>query len=84
MVSPVVTTNAGRLRGRDEPGVLVFQGIRYATASRFSSPQPPEPWTGVRDAQAYGPSCPQMVGEDTSYFARTLGPVARAEERLSS
>jgi hypothetical protein len=35
MVSPVATTKAGRLRGRGEPGVLVCQGIRYATASRF-------------------------------------------------
>ena len=56
MVSPVVTAKAGRLRGRAEAGVLVFRGIRYATARRFRPPPPAEPWAGVRDAQAYGPS----------------------------
>uniref|UniRef100_A0A670IP26 Carboxylic ester hydrolase n=1 Tax=Podarcis muralis TaxID=64176 RepID=A0A670IP26_PODMU len=43
--------------------VDVFLGIPFAkppTGSlRFSSPQPPEPWDGVRDATTYPAVCPQ-------------------------
>ncbi|MFJ8000903.1 carboxylesterase/lipase family protein [Streptomyces sp. NPDC096310] len=53
----------GRLRGRREGGVAVFRGIPYAQppvgALRFAAPSPAAGWAGVRDAGAYGPSCPQ-------------------------
>jgi para-nitrobenzyl esterase len=46
-----------------DDGVHVFQGIPYAAApigaNRFREPQPPVPWTGVRDAFAYGPTAPK-------------------------
>jgi para-nitrobenzyl esterase len=54
-----VATSAGRIRGRVEDSVHIFQGVRYAEAPtgprRFLPPVPLEPWTGVRDAQTYGP-----------------------------
>jgi para-nitrobenzyl esterase len=56
-------TNAGRLRGALERGVASFKGVRYAAPPlgqrRFRPPAPVEPWQGVRDALALGPSCPQ-------------------------
>uniref|UniRef100_A0A8D2Q0I6 Carboxylic ester hydrolase n=1 Tax=Zosterops lateralis melanops TaxID=1220523 RepID=A0A8D2Q0I6_ZOSLA len=43
--------------------VNVFLGIPFAKAPlgslRFSSPEPPEPWTGLRDATSHPPLCPQ-------------------------
>ncbi|MGV9347800.1 carboxylesterase family protein [Streptomyces spiralis] len=46
------------LRGRG--GAL--PGVPYAAPPfgprRFCAPEPPEPWTGGRDATAYGPTAP--------------------------
>ncbi|MHB8815699.1 MAG: carboxylesterase/lipase family protein, partial [Steroidobacteraceae bacterium] len=60
--STVAQTSAGCVRGSVEQGVHVFRGLRYGadTATRrFLPPLPPAPWTGIEDATAYGPSCPQ-------------------------
>ena len=35
-----------------------FLGIRYAEAERFGQPKPVQPWTGVKNAQVWGPVCP--------------------------
>ncbi|MFS4107638.1 carboxylesterase/lipase family protein [Streptomyces sp. PD-S100-1] len=60
---PVVGTPHGAVRGRYEHGVAVFRGIPYAAPPfgprRFRPPEPPEPWDGVRDAGAYGPTAPK-------------------------
>ncbi|WP_246267833.1 carboxylesterase/lipase family protein [Nonomuraea typhae] len=55
-----VDIRPGKLRGRMEDGVAVFLGVPYAAPPfgerRFRAPEPPEPWEGVRDALAYGPT----------------------------
>src|SRR5690242_42917 len=56
---PVVETRSGRIRGLTDQGVRIFRGVPYGDptggANRFMPPKPATPWTGVRDATAYGP-----------------------------
>jgi para-nitrobenzyl esterase len=62
-MSPRVETRQGALQGVEEDGIRVFRGIPFARPPvgprRFRRPDPPEPWAGVRDASAFGPSAPQ-------------------------
>ena len=65
MISDVVSTTAGRIRGAGDGAVSAFKGVPYGDdtggTGRFRPPRPPQPWSGVRDCIAYGPSCPQMT-----------------------
>jgi len=58
-----VETRAGRLAGCEKDGILRFCGIPYAKppvgALRWRAPEPAEPWTGLREAQRFGPIAPQ-------------------------
>lgn len=55
---PVVQIKGGTLRGLREGKTSSFLGIRYAQAERFGQPKPVQPWTGVKNAQVWGPVCP--------------------------
>jgi para-nitrobenzyl esterase len=63
-----VTLIQGALSGspRDASGVLAFKGIPYAAPPvgplRWRAPQPPLPWTGVRNATDFGPRCMALPG----------------------
>ncbi|MBN9544476.1 MAG: carboxylesterase/lipase family protein [Alphaproteobacteria bacterium] len=61
--APIVNTSYGKVRGFMEDGVKIFKGIPYgastAGANRFMPPQPPAPWSGVRDATLFGNRAPQ-------------------------
>ncbi|MFD3971084.1 carboxylesterase/lipase family protein [Streptomyces cyaneofuscatus] len=63
IVEATARTVQGTVRGAVEKGVAVFRGIPYAAAPvgarRFRAPEPPEPWEGVRDALAFGPTAPK-------------------------
>ncbi|XP_054496522.2 fatty acyl-CoA hydrolase precursor, medium chain-like [Agelaius phoeniceus] len=75
---PEAETKYGRVRGYQfqvdtaDRTVNVFLGLPFAKpplgALRFSEPQPPEPWEGVRDATSYPPMClqDQVQGQDFS------------------
>jgi para-nitrobenzyl esterase len=60
------TTSAGNVRGTLLEGINIFKGIPYgattAGKNRFMPPIKPAPWTGTRDALAYGPTAPQAPG----------------------
>jgi para-nitrobenzyl esterase len=59
----VATTSAGKVRGTTIEGVNIFKGIPYggttAGSARFLPPTDATPWTGTRDALAWGPTAPQ-------------------------
>ncbi|MYT97464.1 MULTISPECIES: carboxylesterase family protein [unclassified Streptomyces] len=63
IVEATARTAQGTVRGAVERGVAVFRGIPYAAAPvggrRFRAPEPPEPWEGVREARAFGPTAPK-------------------------
>ena len=58
LAPPVVQVKGGKLRGLREGKTSSFLGIPYAEADRFELPKPAAAWTGVKNAQAWGPVCP--------------------------
>jgi len=59
MYSMVADTTNGKVRGTEiADGIIAWRGIPYARPPlgelRLRPPQPPEPWSGVRDATGYG------------------------------
>ena len=69
-MEPIVEITPGKVRGSDEGPLSVFRGIPYARPPvgplRFAAPQPPEPWTGVPAATAFGPA-PAQSAIDVEY-----------------
>lgn len=65
--SLVVTTTAGKVRGSHLGTTNRWLGVPYAAAPvgplRFRSPQPAEPWQGIREASAFGSVAPQQVNK---------------------
>ncbi len=64
---PIVTTTYGQLQGSTANGVSSFNGVPYAAppvgALRWVAPQLPAHWTGVQQATAFGPQCPQPLSQ---------------------
>lgn len=62
----VVTTTYGAVRGIAAGNVERFLGIPYAAppvgALRLAPPAAPSSWNDVRNANAFGPVCPQPFG----------------------
>src|SRR5215471_6727266 len=61
---PVVSVPGGQVRGRVlKDGGAVFRGIPFAQPPladlRWREPMPVKPWSGVREATAFGGECPQ-------------------------
>ena len=81
----IVETTAGQVQGRVKNGIGDFRGIPYAAPPvgdlRFRPPQPVEPWTGVRDATAFGPMAMQNQGAMEAMFGAP--PRAMSEDCLT-
>ncbi len=62
-LSPVVEIASGKLRGAHVDNIYAFKGVPYGASAigrnRFMPPQPPPPWSGVRDALVYAGHAPQ-------------------------
>ncbi|UUU30068.1 carboxylesterase family protein [Streptomyces sp. CA-210063] len=90
--NPVADTPYGDVRGTYEygggyeDGIAVFRGIPYVAPPfgprRFRPPVPPEPWAGVREAVAFGPTPPKPPYSEA--FARCLSdPVVPGDDCLN-
>lgn len=62
--APTVKTINGTLKGTDESGIAVFRGVPYAAPPvgnlRWREPQPVKNWSGVREADKFGPRAMQL------------------------
>ncbi|MFP5228205.1 MAG: carboxylesterase/lipase family protein [Acidobacteriota bacterium] len=65
--APQVTQDSGTVRGvvlAQLPAGGAFLGIPFAAQPvgelRWRPPQPPPPWSGIRNATAWAPACPQI------------------------
>jgi para-nitrobenzyl esterase len=71
-----VETASGRVRGLISSGVHQFKGVPYGASAagenRFQGPQPPAPWSGVRDCFGYGPVSPQVPYDADHDYARLI------------
>jgi para-nitrobenzyl esterase len=78
-MNPLVETRYGKLQGGKIESVCYWKGVPYAKAPvgelRFQPPQPPEPWTGVRDATKFGSVAMQPAD---ALFGGGLGRVAES------
>ncbi|MCU0727651.1 MAG: carboxylesterase family protein [Planctomycetes bacterium] len=62
----LVRIDSGDVLGRERDGMCSWLGIPYAAPPvgdlRWRPPRAVVPWEGVRDCNAFGPSCPQPSG----------------------
>ena len=82
----IAETSRGRVRGAVNGGIRTFKGIPYGAptdgANRFRAAKPAVPWTGVRDAVAYGPTCPREVRPLPPYEASWAAEQPMSEDCL--
>ncbi|HYM23138.1 MAG TPA: carboxylesterase family protein, partial [Vicinamibacterales bacterium] len=78
--SDVVNVDGGPVAGTAVDGVRVFKGIPFAAppvgALRWKAPQPVVPWTGVRNADTFGPECMQTPYPEGSPYAAPPAPTS--------
>jgi len=74
-----VKTANGMLESTTPPkaGVRVFKGIPFGAPPvgdlRWREPQPVKNWTGVRNADKFGPACMQNLSPNADYWLRSDG-----------
>lgn len=76
---PVVGVTGGQVRGSlMTSGGAQFKGIPFAAPPvgdlRWRDPAPPQPWSGVREATAFGPPCAQ-----NPHFIADAGTTSRED-----
>ncbi|MBZ3891029.1 Cocaine esterase [Sciurus carolinensis] len=95
-VSPIRTTHTGQVQGSlvhvkgTDVGVHTFLGIPFAKPPlgplRFAAPEPPEPWSGVRDGTSHPAMCLQnadiMNTEALNLGSINLPPIPMSEDCL--
>jgi para-nitrobenzyl esterase len=87
---PVVTTTAGKVRGKlGSRGRFTHHlGIPYASPPtgdrRWRPPAPVEPWSGTRRCASYGPAAYQRGGEMEGFFEALVGGMGLGRARTKA
>jgi para-nitrobenzyl esterase len=80
----IASIETGKVRGEVIGDIKVFKGIPYGAPTggknRFMPPTKPAPWTGTRDALAFGPTAPQAA--DNSGTTAAGAPAQKGEDCL--
>ena len=83
----IAQTRYGKVQGSEQGSISVWKGIPFAQPPtgqrRFRAPQPPEPWTGVREATKFSPMAPQ-VPEMGASMVGAIGAERAVEQRPMS
>ncbi len=78
----IVSVTGGRVEGVTADGIASFKGIPFAAPPvgnlRWRAPQPVRPWSGLKKADHFGPSCMQ----DATDVKRWGTPPALSEDCL--
>ena len=69
----IVETHYGKVEGTGNDGVHAFRGVPFAAppvgGRRWREPEPPEPWSGVRDAKDWGKQAWQPAVESAGMLS---------------
>src|SRR5690348_156400 len=83
----IAQTRYGKVQGSEQGSISVWKGIPFAQPPtgehRFRAPQPPQGWTGVREATTFSPMAPQ-VPEMGASLVGSLGEESAVEPRPMS
>lgn len=84
--APVARTESGLVAGKRQGAVRAFLGLPYAAPPlgdlRWRAPQPVQPWSGVRAAQAFSPIALQPPRSADSVYAEYSGEQPMSEDCL--
>lgn len=84
--APIAATASGKIRGQIVDGINVFKGVPYgastAGVNRWRKPQPPQAWTGIRDALAYPSMAPQPDAPIRGLMTSWTDPTTSGEDCL--
>ena len=72
----LVEAPVGVIEGEAQGDLLVFKGVPYARAARWTPPVAAPDWQGVRKALEFGPSCFQWRVAADSIYAEDVGPMS--------
>ncbi len=83
----IVETRYGKVQGYQQGAISVWKGIPFAQPPtgklRFRAPQPPEPWTDLRQTTTFSPMAPQVPAMGASMVG-ALGAERAADQRPMS
>lgn len=69
----IVETRYGKVKGTSNDGIHAFRGIPFAAPPvgerRWQAPEPPEPWSGIRDARDWGKQAWQPAVENAGMLS---------------
>jgi len=76
----VITVDGGQISGTSADGVRAYKGIPFAAPPvgelRWKAPQPVVAWSGVKQADAFGPQCMQQPYPANSPYATAPSPTS--------